>query len=268
MDPLLSQGVALVTGCGSGIGQAIALQFVHQGCRKIFLADLSITGLQATEATIREVAADARVKLYVVDVSDEHAVKDMVDECVSVFGRVDFACNNAGMITGSVLTHEMDVKSFERVNMVNGKGTFLCQKYEVAAMLLQEPLLIPDRKQLPRGSIVNTASVAGLAGVPGVAAYAASKHGVISMTRVDARQYADQGVRINCVCPGYTDTPMLTGGMPDEFVRGAASQAPMKRLVEPFEVASAVTFLSGSNATAVTGISLPVDCGALLYHIV
>ena len=134
-------------------------------------------------------------------------------------------------------------------------------------MLKQEPLAISGLKHVSRASIVNTSSMAGLAVIPGLGGYAATKHGVISMTRVDARSYAEDGIRINSVCPGFVDTPMLRGETSDEFIAAAAGQSPMKRLVDPAEVANAVLFLSGSGATAITGVSLPVDCGALLYRI-
>ncbi|KAJ6017882.1 hypothetical protein N7451_001261 [Penicillium sp. IBT 35674x] len=268
MDPLLTQGVALITGSGSGIGQQIAVKLASNGCKKLFLADISATGFGATIAAVNEVASDAEVATFVSDISDEQSVIAMVDECVRQFGRIDFACNNAGMITGAALTHEMEVDAFERLTNVNAIGTLLCQKYEVKVMLQQEPLSVSGVRHVPRGSIVNTASMAGLSTMPGIAAYTATKHGVISMTRVDARQYAEQGVRINSICPGFVDTPMLRGEMPDEWVKASARNAPMKRLIDPAEVANGVVFLSGSLATAVTGISLPVDGGALLYHIV
>lgn len=135
-------------------------------------------------------------------------------------------------------------------------------------MLQQQPLAVPGINYLPRGSIVNTSSMAGLAVMPMIGPYSASKHGIISITRVDAREYAAEGIRINSVCPGFVETPMMKGEMSDDFIQGAAKQAPMNRTVNPSEVANAVVFLSGSLATAVTGISLPVDCGALLYHVV
>ncbi|CAL5873681.1 uncharacterized protein PFLUO_LOCUS7963 [Penicillium psychrofluorescens] len=250
MDPLLAQGVALITGSGSGIGQQIAIKFASNGCKKLFLADISATGLNKTESAVKEAAGDAEVVTFVSDISHEQSVMAMVDECVRRFGGIDFACNNAGMVTGACLTHEMDADAFERMTNVNAIGTFLCQKHEVKVMLQQEPISLSGMKHAPRGSIVNTSSMAGL------------------MTRVDARQYAEQGVRINSICPGFVDTPMLRGEMPDEWVQGAARNAPMNRLIDPAEVANGVIFLSGSLATAVTGISLPVDGGALLYHIV
>ena len=111
--------------------------------------------------------------------------------------------------------------------------------------------------------------MAGLGIVGLLPAYNASKHGVVSMTRVDARQFAHKGIRINCVCPGFVDTPMFRGsGLSEQFIEAAKNQAPMKRFTETYEVADAVLYLSGTFASAVTGISLPVDAGALLFHIV
>lgn len=140
-------------------------------------------------------------------------------------------------------------------------------------MAKQEPLdvQIPGRPgaNLCRGSIVNTASMAGLGIIGGLSAYNASKHGVVTTTRVDARQFAEQGLRINCVCPGFVDTPMLRGsGLSEDYLEAAKSQSPMRRFVQAAEIADGVVFLSGSCASAVTGISLPVDGGALLYHVV
>lgn len=134
-------------------------------------------------------------------------------------------------------------------------------------MLQQEPLTVPGCKYSQRGSIVNTASMASLTGVSTVAGYVSSKHQLTSMTRVDARQYGEQGIRINNVCPGYINTPMMQSMSP-EWVTAAARKAPMNRLIDPVEVANVFTFLSGSLASGVTGISLPVDGGALLYNVV
>lgn len=138
-------------------------------------------------------------------------------------------------------------------------------------MMKQEPLQVSGRPtpNACRGSVVNTASMAGLAIIGGLPAYNASKHGVVSMTRVDARQYADQGIRINCVCPGFVDTPMFRGsGLSEEYIEAAKSQSPMKRFVAASEIADGAVFLSGTYASAITGVSLPVDGGSLLFHIV
>jgi len=136
-------------------------------------------------------------------------------------------------------------------------------------MVKQEPLVIPGLKRVSRASIVNTASMAGLSAIGHLAPYISSKHGVVSMTRVDARQFAKEGIRINCVCPGFVDTPMFRGsGLSEEYIAAAEDQSPMKLLIDPADVADAVIFLSGRSASVITGISLPVDGGALLYHII
>lgn len=133
-------------------------------------------------------------------------------------------------------------------------------------MLKQEPL--PDIERAARGSIVNTASLSGVATLGGFSAYHSSKHAVISMTRVDARQYGGQGIRINCVCPGVVDTPLLRNTpLSKEFIEISEAQCPMKRLINPAEIADGVTFLHGNGASAVTGIHLPIDGGALLFHV-
>lgn len=125
------------------------------------------------------------------------------------------------------------------------------------------------RPNICRGSIVNTASAAGLGIIGSLGAYNASKHGVVSMTRVDARQFADKGIRINCICPGFVDTPMFrNSGLSEEHIQTAKNQAPMKRFVETHEIADGVLYLSGTFASAVTGVSHLVDGGMLLFHIV
>lgn len=134
-------------------------------------------------------------------------------------------------------------------------------------MLTQESL--PGVERAAQGSIVNTASLSGVATLGGFSAYHSSKHAVISMTRVDARQYGGQGIRINCVCPGVVDTPLLRSTpLSDEFIKISEAQCPLKRLIDPEEVANGVMFLHGNGASAVTGIHLPVDGGALLFHVV
>lgn len=142
---------------------------------------------------------------------------------------------------------------------------YLCEKYEIEQMLSQG--FLPGTHQ--RGAIVNTASLCGLAGIGTLAAYNGSKHAVAVLTRVDARQYAADGIRINAVCPGFVETPMFVGsGLTPEYVKAAESQCPMNRLLKPAEIAHGVLFLLGSGASAITGINLPIDGGALLYHII
>ncbi|EXJ83045.1 hypothetical protein A1O3_06862 [Capronia epimyces CBS 606.96] len=275
MDPIIAAGVALVTGSGSvllakdgaGIGQEIALGFARNGCRKFFLADIVTPGLETTKSLIEQIQPEAKVVTHKADVSNDSSVQEMIDTCIKEFGRLDFACNNAGIAMGNTLSVDVPVATFDRVHNVNLKGIFLCHKYEIAAMLKQEPLAVPGVRKASRGSIVNTASMASHSAVSLIAPYTSSKHGVLTITREDARQFGKDGIRINCVSPGYVDTPLLRGsGHGGEYVRAAEEGSPMKRLVDPAEVADGVVFLSGSAASAITGVSLPVDGGALLYH--
>jgi NAD(P)-dependent dehydrogenase (short-subunit alcohol dehydrogenase family) len=134
-------------------------------------------------------------------------------------------------------------------------------------MLNQKPL--PGIERAARGSIVNISSLSGVATLGGFSGYHSSKHGVVSMTYADARQYGRRGIRINCVCPGVVDTPLLRSTpLSEEFLLASEAQCPMQRLIQPAEVAEGVVFLHGSGASAITGIRLPIDGGALLFHVV
>ncbi|KAK5453290.1 hypothetical protein LTS15_006475 [Exophiala xenobiotica] len=257
------------------MGQQIAIKLAEQGCSKIFCADLNEKGLQKTKELVEQKSSAARVTLYVADVSQDAAVREMVEACVKTFGRLDFAANNAGIGLGGTRTHETDVALLEKLYKVNEKGVFLCTKYEVKQMLSQEPLdcfEADDHKdRAGRGSIVNTCSLSGTASVPTLSSYNSVKHAVVPMTKVDARQYASQGIRVNAVSPGFTLTPMLTGGgagLAEEFFDGAKAQSPMHRLTYPEEIAEAVVFLFGSRASGITGVNLHVDTGASLFHVI
>jgi NAD(P)-dependent dehydrogenase (short-subunit alcohol dehydrogenase family) len=251
------------------------------------MIDLVESGLLETQRMISEISPHAKTTLYKADVSDEESVKAMISKCVETYGRLDFACNNAGIAMANIATTETDLRTFDKIHNVNFRGVsiplkrlqlggelaenllqvYLCQKYEVMAMLKQEPL--PGIKRAARGSIVNTSSLSGVAALGGFSAYHSSKHAVISMTRVDARQYGGQGIRINCVCPGVVDTPLLRSTpLSDKFIELSEAQAPMKRLINPEEIADGVTFLHGNGASSVTGVHLPIDGGALLFHVV
>ncbi|EXJ77836.1 hypothetical protein A1O3_08995 [Capronia epimyces CBS 606.96] len=259
----------------SGVGQQIAIKLAEQGVIRLFLVDLNDKGLHETKKYVEEKSSAAQVALHLADVSNASSVKAMVDECVKIFGRLDFAANNAGIGLGGTRTHETDTAMFEKLYKVNEKGVYLCTKYEVQQFLKQEPLdyLQPgDRKERQvRGSIVNTASLSGTASVPTLSSYNSVKHAVVSMTKNDARQYAPSGIRVNAVSPGFTLTPMLTGGgagLDEAFYAGAKLQSPMNRMTFPEEVAEAVAFLSGSRASAISGVNLHVDAGASLYHVI
>lgn len=297
MDPLIKAGVALVTGAGSGMGQSIAVQFATHGCSKLFLVDLNEKGLQETEQLVRKATSiptatssdtDVDIVLHKTNVSVETEVENMVQTCMRRFGRIDFAVNNAGIGLGGLKTAETSTEMMDKLYSVNEKGVFLCEKHEITHMLTQPPLplhnIFPssdgeadtdaaatevNQDRQCRASIVNTASMSGTSALPSLAAYTSTKHAVISMTRVDARQYAPDKIRINAVCPGFVPTPMmLSAGLTEEFLNKTKSQSPMNRMTHPIEIAETVIFLSGSRASGITGVNLAVDAGATLFHVI
>src|SRR5215813_10414821 len=233
--------VALITGGASGIGRATALTFAREGAQLI-IADMNVDGGQQTVHMITEQGGDA---IFVrTDVSQAVEVQALISQAVATYGRLDCAYNNAG-ITGGVraLTAEYPEDTWHQVLAVNLTGVWLCMKYELPPMLHQGG-----------GAIVNTASIAGLVGGAGNAAYTASKHGVIGLTKTAALEYAMQGIRVNCVCPGYIQTPMTARGLSDpEQKAQIIAREPIGRVGTPEEVAEAVVWLCSDAASFVTG---------------
>jgi NAD(P)-dependent dehydrogenase (short-subunit alcohol dehydrogenase family) len=243
--------VALVTGAGSGIGREIALRFAAEGAR-VAVADVAEDGGHETVRLIEE--ADGEAHFFESDVSDEDEVMLLIESVVDRFGGLDFAANNAGIEGEGGPIVDQTVESWDRVIDVNLRGVFLGMKHEIPRLL-----------ERGGGAIVNTASVAGLVGGRDLAPYYASKHGVVGLTRCAALEYADRGIRVNAVCPGVIDTPMIerfTGG--DEDAReGLLAMEPIGRMADPSEVAAAVVWLCSDDASYVTGVPMPVD-GAMI----
>ena len=244
----LTDGVALVTGGGSGIGRAIARRFAHEGAR-VAVADVNRGAAEGTVETIENEGGDAAA--FAADVSSETAVASLVDAVTEQFGGLDFAANNAGVEGDNAPIEEQSVELFDRVIGVNLRGTFLSIKHE-----------LPHLRE-SGGAIVNTASVAGLVGAPDLTPYYASKHGVVGLTRSVAAEAADDDVRVNAVCPGVIDTPMVDRAIGTDEEARAAAVAPqaMERLGTPEEVAGCVVWLCSDDASFVTGTALPVDGG-------
>jgi NAD(P)-dependent dehydrogenase (short-subunit alcohol dehydrogenase family) len=247
----LAGKVALVTGAGSGIGRATALAFARAGSC-VVVADFDPTSGQETTEMIRAGGAEAIFRL--ADVTQNGDVARLVAATVEQYGRLDCAHNNAGIsgVRGGA-THEIADELWERVLAVNLTGVWLCMKHEIVQMLTQGG-----------GAIVNTASVMGLVGGGG-AAYVASKHGVVGLTRHAALEYAEAGIRINAVCPGFVRTPMIEDAFdsrPEVEDRFRLAH-PMARFGEPEEIAAAVVWLCTDAASFVTGAAMPVDGGYL-----
>src|SRR6266481_2754023 len=245
MASSLKGKVALVTGGGSGIGRATAMAFAREGA-KVAVADYVPEG---GERTAKEITAAGGEAIFIhTDVSVGRQVEAMVNKIVQTWGRLDCAHNNAGIEGRMANTAECTEENFDRTIAINLKGVWLCMKYEIPQMLKQGG-----------GAIVNTASVAGLIGIEGSAAYNASKHGVIGLTRAAALDYAKAGIRVNAVCPGVIRTPMVERIVGTEAEAGLIAMEPIGRMGKPEEVAEAVVWLCSDAASFVTGNAMPVD---------
>ena len=243
--------VALVTGGSSGIGQATAQIFAREGA-KVVVADVLVEGGEETVRLIKAAGGDA---IFVkTDVSRPAEVEAMVKRAVETYGCLDCAFNNAGIEGALQPTSEYDEAMWDRVISINLKGVWLCMKYEIPQMLKQGS-----------GAIVNTASAAGLVGVQGLSAYTAAKHGVNGLTKTAALEYAKSGIRINSVCPGGVDTPMVRRvfGNNPQFAEAAAAVEPVGRLAQPAEIGEAVVWLCSEAASFVTGLPMAVDGGMI-----
>ena len=252
MTGILDGKVALVTGGASGIGRATAVAMAREGAR-VAVADRAEETAAETVALIN--AAGGQAIAIGGDVTKEADVAATVARTVSAFGRIDCAFNNAGIATRAVgpagqRVHELSQASFDAMLAVNLTGVFLCLKHEVAEMLAQGG----------GGAIINTASIAGLIGLPTSAHYVAAKHGVVGLTKTAAMEYAQDGIRVNCVNPGYVKTPMTKETMETRFDEIMA-KVPMRRLGIPEEIAEAVVWMCSDKASFMTGASHVIDGG-------
>jgi NAD(P)-dependent dehydrogenase (short-subunit alcohol dehydrogenase family) len=244
----------LVTGAASGIGRACAVRFAQEGAA-VMVADLESARGGAEETVARIADAGGQAEFFPCDVAGSYDNEALVAHTVRRFGRLDFAHNNAGIGVHRLL-HETDDQDFDRVIAVNLRGTFLGMKHQIGQMLKQDP---PTR-----GAIVNTSSNAGLRAVMMLSAYTASKHGILGLTKNAAVEYANDGIRVNAVCPGAIMTPLMSDQPPERQQEILAPQA-MKRFGEPEEVAAAVVWLCSDDASFVTGVALPVDAGSVAW---
>lgn len=242
--------VALVTGSGSGIGRASALAFAQSGA-KVAVCDIDRDSADETVAAIADIGGTAMA--FTADVTRPAEVSELVEAVESRLGRLDLAHNNAGIAGPSAKIARYPEEDFVRVVTLDLAAVFYCMKYEIQAMLRNGG-----------GAIVNTASYAGIVGIPRLAGYVAAKHGVVGLTKTAALEYAKEGIRVNCVCPGSTRTALT-----EEYIRrqpgleeALAGVTPLQRLAETEEIARAVIWLCSDAASFVIGHALPVDGGA------
>ena len=235
--------VVLITGGYGGIGLATAKMFKECGA-KVAISDIN------PETT--KLAESLGMLGLVVDVSNEEQVKSMVESVVEHFGKLDFAYNNVGIHAPVLPCDELESKDFDRVIAVNLRGCFLCMKYELKEM-----------KKHKSGAIVNCSSQSGIVGTAGLTAYTASKHAIIGMTKCAALEYAREGIRINALCPGTSDTPMVADAIKraPEHMAKIIDEIPLGRMGKAEEIASAVLYMMSDNAKFMIGHALVMDGG-------
>lgn len=241
--------VAIVTGAASGIGRASAQAFAREGA-KVVVADVTVQGGEETIQLIKDAGGEAT--FVKADVSKATEVEELIERTVKEHGRLDCAFNNAGIEGAQAPTHECTEENWDRTIAINLKGVWLCMRYEIPRML-----------ERGGGSIVNCSSVAGVIGFPNLPAYCASKGGINQLTRTAALEYATSGIRVNAICPGVIDTPMVKRFTADnaEAQAGFLTMEPVGRLGKPEEIAEAALWLCSDDASFVTGHPLVVDGG-------
>ncbi|KAJ5548495.1 hypothetical protein N7513_005729 [Penicillium frequentans] len=283
-------GVALVTGAGSGIGRQICIAYAHAGCRAMALADVNLEGVNETISLIKARGYSTKTLALEANVADAISVKNMVAQTVKAFGSIDYgsffdlmpgwygtdtetgntAANVAGITTTArVPTAKYPHQEYDTILEINTKGIMICMQEQIQAMQKQTATCTPgidNPRRAQRGSIINIASVTGFSGLQNMMPYNVSKHAVIGLTKSAAVDHGRDEIRINAVCPGMTETPMVatrTTSIPGKSSGWAVDGNTRQRLALPEEIADVCIFLSGCGASYMSGSSVVVDAGHL-----
>lgn len=243
----LENKVVFITGGSSGIGKAAAIEAAAQGA-KVVIADLEKSKHDEAVTEIKN-AGNGQVLFVPIDVAEISSVKSAIDKSVEYFGRIDIAFNNAGIGADGKLLSDEGLDVYHRVISINLDGVFMCMQQQIQQFLKQGS-----------GVIVNTASIMGLVAMRQNSPYVASKHGVIGLTKAAALEYGANNIRINAICPGYIDTPIL-GDLSDEVRAGIIAQHPIGRMGKAEDIAKAFVFLASDDASFITGTAMSVDGG-------
>jgi NAD(P)-dependent dehydrogenase (short-subunit alcohol dehydrogenase family) len=250
MEKLLNGKVVLITGAGSGIGRSTALLYARHGAN-VVVSDVDLLGGEETVKQIK--AAGGEACFIEANVGDAEACKLLVDKTVEQYGKLDIACNNAGVGGESAPVGEMSIESWNKVIQVNLNGVFYGMRYQIPAMV-----------KTGQGVIINIASILGQVGFANASAYVAAKHGVVGLTKNAALEYSAKGIRVNAIGPAFIKTPMLEKAELDDNVKNLlVSLHPIGRLGEPEEVAELIVWLSSDKASFITGSYYAID-GAYL----
>ncbi|MCJ1311388.1 hypothetical protein MMC25_005059 [Agyrium rufum] len=265
-------GFAIVTGAASGIGRDCAIAFAAEGAAGILLADINKAAVEEAAEVSKQFATNPayRAIAFVVDVSSDKSVRDMVDSALAAFGQIDYSVNSAGIgvqIPNEIAETVLD--EFQNFFEVNVKGTLLCVREVSRVMKLQGEKTVLGRggpRTIGRGAIVNIASCSSYVATPGIVQYTAAKHAVMGITKTAAIDNAKYGIRVNAVCPSWVDTPMVDRAIsanPDLGIM-ISRAVPLGRIAQQQEVSDIVIFLSGPGASYVTGVGWIVDGGTTL----
>ncbi|BCR91443.1 SDR family NAD(P)-dependent oxidoreductase [Aspergillus chevalieri] len=271
------EGTALITGAGSGIpssfqsfkikgitnpgiGRGTANTLIQNGINNLSLLDINISALESARNDLLSQHSTANILIQQTDVASETSIATAVKKTVEMYGRIDVAINSAGISGNPCPTHEMSLSEWQRVIDVNQTGVWICQRELIRQMLGQENLG-PRRG---RGVIVNLSSMFGVhapRGEFGISPYTASKHAVIAITKLDAKTYAPHGIRINAICPGYVDTPIIADAIRLGALQAEFDRTPMRRPSSVEEVADSISFLASPMSSYMCGAALVMDGG-------